>query len=58
MVRKIAFTLSSLCFVASAAMYNIGSNSSHLSELADVFWLPLPLAFIAMIVGLIKKNKS
>jgi hypothetical protein len=56
MVRKIAFSLSSLCIVASGVMYNIGTNSSHLSELGDLFWLPLPLAAVSFLVGLKKKN--
>jgi hypothetical protein len=37
-------------------MYKIGTNSSHLSELGDLFWLPLPLAAIALLVGLMKKK--
>jgi hypothetical protein len=35
--------ISILCVVASVGMYVVGSNSGHLSELQDFFWVPLPL---------------
>lgn len=34
---KLAGVLSGLCFAAAAAMYFIGKDSSHLSELKDFF---------------------
>ncbi|MFP6686490.1 MAG: hypothetical protein VB934_17350 [Polyangiaceae bacterium] len=47
-----------LCLGASAGMFVIGSNSSHLTELKDFFWAPLPLAVILLIVGAKQPNKS
>lgn len=44
--------LSILCFGASIAMYVIGNDSSHLSELKDYWFIPLPLGLIVLIVAL------
>jgi len=47
MNRKTAFyLLGVLCIIAAVAMYLIGKQSTHLTELADYYWLPLPLALI------------
>ncbi len=43
--------LGGLALVASAGMYVVGSNSGHLSELEDFFWVPLPLAVICLVLG-------
>ena len=40
-----------LSLVASVAMYMIGKNSSHLSELKDFWWMPLPLAAICLLLA-------
>ncbi len=40
-----------LCIAASVAMYFIGKNSSHLSELKGFFWIPLPLALLALFIA-------
>jgi hypothetical protein len=40
-----------LALVAAAVMYSVGKNSSHLSELKDFWWYPLPLAVICFIVA-------
>ncbi len=40
-----------LCIIASIAMYMIGKNSSHLSELKDFWWMPLPLGAIALLIA-------
>lgn len=37
-----------LSLTATIGMYAIGSNSSHLSELKDFFWVPLPLALVSI----------
>ena len=42
---------------ASIAMYLIGSDSSHLSELLDFWYYPIPLAVIS-IVGIVTAKKS
>ena len=40
-----------LCIAASVAMYFIGKNSSHLSELSDFWWIPLPLGLLALFIA-------
>lgn len=57
-MKKIAPILSALCIIASIAMYAIGSNSNHLSELKDFFWLPIPLAVICLAITFIGKDKE
>ena len=52
MNKKTLFgTLGALALLASVAMYLIGKDSSHLSELADTFWVPLPLAVVLFLVA-------
>jgi hypothetical protein len=52
MNRKTVFLiLGVLCIVASIAMYMIGKDSSHLSELKDYWWMPLPLAAIFLLLS-------
>jgi len=46
-----------LCFIASGVMFVVGSNSSHMSELKDFFWTPLPLGALLVIGGALKKDK-
>jgi hypothetical protein len=40
-----------LAIIASIVMYTIGKKSSHLSELKDFWWYPLPLAVICFLVA-------
>ena len=40
-----------LSFVASGAMYVIGSNNGHMTELKDLFFVPLPLGIIAFMMA-------
>ena len=54
MNKKIASIVASLAILASGIMYIVGSGSSHLSELADLFRLPLPLAVAALAVAMKK----
>ena len=53
--RKFLFVIAGLCILASVLMYFIGKNSSHLSELKDFWWMPLPLAAICYLLALNKK---
>lgn len=55
MKRGWLFALGTLCVGASVVMFMIGSNSSHLTELKDFFWVPLPLGVLLFIGGAIKK---
>jgi hypothetical protein len=43
--------LALLCIAAAIIMYMVGKNSSHLSELYDYFWLPLPLGAIFLLLA-------
>lgn len=58
MKRTVFFTIAILAFAASMAMYIIGKDSSHLSELYDVFWMPLPLGVLCLFFGLMSKKKE
>lgn len=49
--KSLFFLLGVLCIAASVAMYVIGKNSSHLSELSDFWWIPLPLGLLALFVA-------
>ena len=40
-----------LSFVASGAMYVIGSNNGHMTELKDLFFVPLPLGIVAFMMA-------
>ncbi len=53
--KSLFFLLGALCIIASIAMYMIGKNSSHLSELSDFWWMPLPLAALALLIANRKK---
>ena len=55
MNKKVFTVLAVLCLVASVAMYMIGKDSSHLTELKDYFWVPLPLAAIFLLAASRKK---
>lgn len=45
-----------ICLVAAIVMYVIGSGSSHLSELADFFYIPIPLGIISIMLGFRKAS--
>ncbi len=49
--KSLFYILGVLCLVAAAAMYFIGKNSSHLSELSDFWWIPLPLGALALLIA-------
>lgn len=55
MNKVLLIILAALCVIASAAMYIIGNDSSHLSELKDFWYVPLPLGLIAILGALRKK---
>jgi hypothetical protein len=59
MNKKIIFgTVGALALIAAAVMYKVGNNSSHLSELKDFWWVPLPLAIICFLVAASSKPKA
>ena len=49
--KSLFYILGVVCVIASIAMYMIGKNSSHLSELQDFWWIPLPLGAIALLIA-------
>lgn len=54
MSKTVLFIIAAICFIAAGVMYYVGNDSSHLSELADFFYLPIPLGIIAIIGGVRK----
>jgi hypothetical protein len=59
MNKKVVFgTIGVLALIASLVMYKVGSSSSHLSELKDFWWVPLPLAVICLLVAASAKPKA
>lgn len=57
MSKKLLLIIACLAFLASVSMYMVGKDSSHLSELYDLFWIPLPLGIIAALAAMLKKDK-
>lgn len=49
--KSVLYVLGLLCIIASIAMYMIGKSSSHLSELKDFWWIPLPLGAISLLLA-------
>ena len=59
MNKKAVFgTIGALALIAAAAMYKVGNSSSHLSELKDFWWVPVPLAAICFLVAGTAKPKA
>ena len=55
MNKTFALVLALLCIAAAAIMYIVGNDNSNLSELRIFWYIPLPLAIIALI-GFFKKK--
>lgn len=51
MSKKMLFILSAVCDFAAIAMFLVGSNSSHLTELKDFFWVPLVPGIVLALVA-------
>jgi len=59
MNKKLVFnTIGSLAILASVIMFVVGTNNSHLTELVDFFWVPLPLAVICYAIARKEQSKS
>lgn len=57
MAKKILFiVLGVLCLVASGVMYSL-RNDSHLSELVDFYWSPIPIGILLIVAGIRAKSK-
>ena len=52
MNKKTVFgVIGALAVIAAIVMYKVGRNSSHLSELKNFWWYPLPLAVFCFLVA-------
>jgi hypothetical protein len=49
--KNLFYMLGLLCIVTSIAMYFIGKESNNLSELQEFWWIPLPIAALALLVA-------
>jgi hypothetical protein len=49
-MKNFFLILAFLSIIASAVMYFVGNSSTHLSELKDFYWIPLPLGVISLLV--------
>ena len=59
MNKKVVFgVIGVLAVIASIVMYRMGKNSSHLSELKDFWWYPLPLAVICFLIAAAPGKKT
>jgi hypothetical protein len=50
--KQVFMSLAVLAVVVAAGMYIIGGDSGNLTELRDLFWVPLPLAVVLYLVGM------
>jgi hypothetical protein len=55
MSKRVLSIIGLLAVVASIVMYMVGKDSSHLSELKDFWWAPLPIALICFLAASKKK---
>jgi hypothetical protein len=59
MNRKTVFgVIGILAIIASIAMYMVGKDSSHLSELMDFWWVPLPFAVVCFLLAGFGRDKA
>lgn len=56
MNKTVAILAVILGFGSAATMYILGSNSSHIDELLDFYWMPLPIGVLGLF-GLFMKKK-
>ena len=56
--KIIAAVVAVISVAASIWMYRTGHRSSHLSELKNFWWIPLPLAVICLLIAGSPEKKS
>lgn len=56
--KKVFGILGALALLASALMYAVGNNSSHLSELKDFWWMPAIPGLLLIILAGASKPKA
>ncbi|MDA0208120.1 MAG: hypothetical protein O3B64_01795 [bacterium] len=57
MNKQIFTSLGVLALIVAGLMWIVGGNNPNLSELADLWWLPIPLGVILILIGM-KKDKG
>lgn len=55
-MRTVFLVVAVLALVASIAMYMLGTTSSHLTELKQFWWAPLPVAVIFLLLASRKRQ--
>jgi hypothetical protein len=58
MNKKQLNIIARLAFIIAFGMFLVGSNSSHMSELKDFFWVPIPIAIIALFAAMKKDDED
>jgi len=59
MKKKAFFLVVALLAVVAAIVMNVvGKNSSHMSELKDFWWYPLPLAALCLLAATAGKKEN
>ncbi|MDC0230708.1 hypothetical protein OAK19_01990 [Aureispira] len=58
MNKKQLNIIARLAFIIAFGMFLVGSNSSHMSELKDFFWVPIPIALIALVAAMKKDDED
>ena len=56
-LKRLLIGFAVVCIIASVIMYQF-KHDSHLSELGDVFWIPLPIGLISVVIALTSKFKK
>lgn len=49
--KQVFSIIGSLALIASIVMFVVGSNSGHLTELKDFFWIPLILSAVSFMAA-------
>jgi hypothetical protein len=55
--KKLFGVLAIICFAAALIMKLVGNKSSHLSELKDFWWMPIPLGVLLLLLSMAKPAK-
>lgn len=56
--KAIYGTLGLIALVAAVVMKIVGKQSSHLSELQEFWWYPLPIAFLCFLGAVVPDKRK
>ncbi|MBS1631303.1 MAG: hypothetical protein JST10_01890 [Bacteroidetes bacterium] len=56
--KNIFITIGVLAIAASIVMYQVGNDSTHLSELKNYWWVPLPLFLLCFLIVIFSGKKK